>query len=422
MSAPLPVPGFDPATLLSFASAIGVGLLVGVIRERRLPEVAVVAGLRTHALVALAGVTAMWIGTPVFVAALLLVGAMAAMSYRRSRDDDPGLTGEFALVLTVLLGGLALRAPALASALGVVVAGLLYAKAPLHKLSRELISEKELRDGLLLLASALVVLPLIPDRTIGPFDVFNPRTLWKLVVLVMAISALGHIALRASGNRWGLAIAGFFAGFVSSTAATAGFGQRVKASPSLLSSAVGATMLANLASLLLLVPILLAVAPALLPDVALELGAAAAVLLVGGVLGIHKGEDDDVPAPTAESRMFSFRSALVLAAVIVGVLFLSAALGAWLGPRGAIVGTVIAAAAELHAATATLGNLVATGLVDHAGARWALVGRLGTSAVAKTIVAFTAGGPRFGLRVGAGLMLMVAAVAAVLLTGWTRLL
>lgn len=410
---PAPVPGFDPATLLSFASALGVGLLIGVIRERRRPGVEVAAGIRTHSLVALAGAVALWLLPAAFIATLALVGVLAALSYHRGPDQEPGLTGEFGLVLTVLLGGLAVPLPALASALGVVVAVLLYAKAPLHKLSRELISEKELRDGLLLLASAMVVLPLIPDRTMGPFDVFNPRTLWKLVVLVMAISALGHIALRATGDRWGLAIAGFFAGFVSSTAATAGFGHRVRETPSLLSSAVGATMLASLSSLVLLVPILLAVAPALLPLVAPELGAAAGVLLVGGLLGIHRGEGDDVPAPTSESRMFSFRAALVLAAVIAGVLFVSAGLGAWLGPRGAVVATALAAAAELHAATASLGNLFAKGVVDADAARWAVLGMLGASATAKTIVAFTAGGARFGLRVGLGLAAMVAAVAAV---------
>lgn len=414
MTAPA-VPGFDSATLTSLAAALGLGLLVGVVRERRLPEVAVVAGLRTHALVALGGAVALWLHLVAFVATVALVGIMAAISYRGSRDDDPGLTGEIGLVVTALLGGLAVPAPALASALGVVVAGLLYAKGPLHKLSRDLISEKELRDGLLLLASAMVILPLIPDRTIGPYDVFNPRTLWKLVVLVMGISALGHVALRATGNRWGLAIAGFFAGYVSSTAATAGFGQRVRDTPALLSSAVGATMLANLASVTLMVPILLAVAPSLLPEVWMELTAATAVLLAGGMLGIHRGEDGDVPAPTAESRMFSFRAALVFAALIAGVLFLSAALGAWLGPRGAIGGAVVAAAAELHAAVATVGNLFATGRIDADAARWAMLGLLAASAIAKTVVAFASGGARFGWRVGAGLMTMAAAAAAVLL-------
>lgn len=407
--------GFDSGPLLSLATALGLGLLVGAVRERRQPEPAVAAGLRTHALAALAGAVALWLGLGVFAVVVALAGVFAALSYRQSRSQDPGLTGEVALVLTCLLGGLAVSAPALAGGLGVVAAVLLHAKAPLHRLTRELVSERELQDGLILLASALVVLPLVPDRTLGPFDVFNPATLWKLVVLVMAISALGHVALRAAGNRWGLAVAGFFAGYVSSTAAIAGFGQRVRETPGLLSSAVGAAMLANLASLSLFVPILLAVAPALLPVLWLELAAAGAVLLAGGLLGLNRSEDSALPSPTAQTRMFRFSHALAFAAIITTVLFASAALGAWLGPQGAIAAAVLVALAELHAAVATIGHLFRGGVLDAGQARWALLGLLAASWLAKTVVAWTSGGRAYGLRVFAGLGVAVAAVAAVLL-------
>ena len=112
-------------------------------------------------------------------------------------------------------------------------------------------------------------------------------------------------------------------------------------------------MLANLASLSLFVPILLAVSPGLLPVLWPELAAAGAVMLAGGLLGLRRGEDGDVPSPTAQTRMFRFGHALVFAAVIAAVLFVSAALNAWLGPRGAISAAVLAALAELHAAVAT---------------------------------------------------------------------
>ncbi|HEX5755489.1 MAG TPA: MgtC/SapB family protein, partial [Arenimonas sp.] len=189
------LPNLDATLLTSLAAALGIGLLIGTVRERRETRKDVVAGLRTHALTALAGVTALWLGLVVFAVVLALAGVFVAMSYWTSRDHDPGLTGEIALVLTCLLGGLALPQPALAAALGVLTALLLYAKQPLQRLTRELLSEREVQDGLLLLASALVILPLLPNRPLGPFGVFNPATLWTLVVLVMAISAVGHVAL-----------------------------------------------------------------------------------------------------------------------------------------------------------------------------------------------------------------------------------
>ncbi|GAB2499534.1 MgtC/SapB family protein [Arenimonas alkanexedens] len=413
MTDPAALPVFDAAFLLSLGTALGLGLLVGAVRERRRPEPTVVAGLRTHALAALSGAVSLWLGPLVFAVVVALTGLFAAMSYRASQAHDPGLTSEVALVLTTLLGGLAVPVPALAGALGVVVAVLLYAKAPLHRLTRDLLSEREMQDGLVLLASALVILPLVPNRTLGPFDVFNPATLWKLVVLMMAISALGHVALRAAGNRWGLAIAGFFAGYVSSTAAIAGFGQRVRETPPLLSSAVGAAMLANFASLSLFVPILLAVAPGLLAEAWAPLAAAAAVMLIGGLSGLHRSDNAAVPSPTAQTRMFRFSHALTFAAIITVVLFTSAALNAWLGPRGAMLAATLAALAEVHAAVATVGNLFRSGVFDAEQARWGLVGLLAASWLAKSVIAWTSGGREYGLRVLLGLGAAVAAAALV---------
>ena len=399
--------------LLPLATALGLGLLVGGVRERRKGGGwRIAAGLRTHALASLAGVVGAWLGMPVLVAVLLLVGTFAAMSYFRTGEQDPGLTSEVALVLTTLLGAMALTLPALAAGLAVVLAVVLHAKASMHRLAREWLSEREVHDGLILLASALVVLPLLPDRTLGPFAVFNPRKLWLLVVLVMAISALGHVALRAIGNRWGLAIAGFFAGYVSSTAAVAGFGQRVRETPGVLAPAVGAAMLSNLASLTLFVPIILALAPTLLPVIAAPLVAAAAVVLAGGVLGIRFGGIDASAAPTSEARMFRFRHALVFALVVTGVLFVSAALNHWLGARGAITAAVLTALAEVHAAAATVANLFAGGVLDARQARWTVVGLLAAGALSKSVLAFVSGGRAYGVRVAIGLVAMVAAAGA----------
>ena len=406
---------FDLETAKALGTALGVGLLVGAVRERRQADGARVAGLRTHALAALAGAVGLWLDPRVLLVTVALVGVFVAMSYRQTRESDPGLTSEIALVAVCLLGAVAMRAPPLAAGLGVVMAVLLYAKQPLHRLARERLSEREVSDGLVLLASALVVLPLIPDRTLGPFNVFNPSQLWTLVVLVMAISALGHVALRLVGNRWGMAMAGFFAGYVSSTAAVAGFGQRVRETPALRRPAVGAALLANLASLSLFVPILMAVSPALLEALWLELAAAGAVLAVGGLLGLRGDAADGVEPPTAQTRMFQFRHALVFAAVITAVLFLSAAINAWLGPRGAMAMAVVAALAELHAAVATVGNLFAGGLLSQEEARRGLVGLLLASGLAKTGVAWASGGGGYGLRVGAGLAASVLAALAVLL-------
>src|SRR5690606_18291321 len=223
------------------------------------------------------------------------------------------------------------------------------------------------------------------------------------------------------------------------------------------SSAVGATLLANFASLSLLVPVMLAVAPALLRAVAPELVAAGTVLLAGAALGCHRGEQADAPPPTADTRMFRsgqalglaagrvrlavaalgfdrgeqpdappptadtrmFRigQALGLAALIAGVLFLAQVAAQWLGPKAALGAALLTALAELQAAAATVATLFGNGTIDAGQARWAVIGLFAASALAKSVVAFASGGAAFGIRIAVGLGAMTAAALAVALRG-----
>lgn len=404
--------------LTGLAAALGLGLLIGLVRERS-GHPALIAGLRTHALTALGGALAFWMGLPVFVVALLLVGLLVAIGYRRTLDEDPGVTGEMALLLTLLLGGLAVLQPALAAGLGVVVAGLLYAKGALHRLARDTLGEQEVHDGLVLLAAALVVLPLLPGHAVDPWGVLEPYALWRLVVLIMLVGMLGHVAMRLVGARWGLPVAGFFSGFVSSTAAVAGFGRRMRDSPGLRTWLVAAALFSNLASLILFIGLVGAVSPALLVQVWPPLAAAAAVLLGGGVAGLWRAPRDavDLP-PEPQARAFRLRNALALAALIAGVLLVSAVLQDWYGNRGALAAAILVALAEWHAAAASLAQLNAAGNLPVEQARLGLVLVLAASTLAKSVLAFGAGGHAYGLRVAAGLCGMCVAAGASLAL-WT---
>lgn len=397
-----------------YFTALGLGLLIGVVRERQRDHGGhTPAGMRTHTIAALGGAVAWTLGLPVFLVVLGAVGLLAYGSYRLSDASDPGQTGEVALIVTVLLGALAQGAPGLAAALAVLVAILLQAKERLHRLGRDLISEREVRDGLLLAAAALLVLPLLPDEAIGPGGALNPQKLWRLVVLVMGVSALGHVALRVIGSGKGLAVAGFFAGFVSSTAAIAGFGQRVRGSPSLLRPSVGAAMFAALASLLLMFPVLATVSATLLKAVIPALLGFGLVLAIGGALGLRGGSGDE-PAPTQESRMFRFTHALYFAGFMGGVLVVSALLREAFGEAGALATAFLAAIAEVHAAVASIGQLVGQGLMGLETARQAVLAVLAASVIARGAVACVAGGSAYGLRVSVGLG--VAWIAALLAT------
>ncbi len=396
--------------ILGMAAALGIGLLIGIERERSTGDASTpaLAGVRSFALLGLLGAVATLFEPWVLGLLVAGVAALVTVSYVQTAAQDPGITTELAALLVLLLGALGMREPLLASGVGVVTALLLAAKAHLHRFSRELISASEQRDGLLLAAAALVVLPLLPDRAVGPYGVLNPWRVWLLVVLAMGIGALGHVALRLLGGRFGLALAGFFAGYVSSTAATAGFGQRVREEPGRLHAAVAAAMFATLASLTLFLPLLWAVAPDFLRGIAAPLGAAMLVTLVGGLSGLRRGTES-VAQPTANSRMFRFRQALGFALAVSAMLLLSAALNAWLGPGAVLVGTTLAALVEAHASALSLGQLEAGGQLSRNAAVLGFLGVLAASSLSKGVIAWLSGGAAYGIRVAGGLLAMTAA-------------
>jgi hypothetical protein len=207
-----------------FAAALGIGLLIGAERERRKGEgpSRSPAGIRTFMIASLSGAVSLALGgVPLLAITFLGVAGLCAVGYMRTEEQDPGLTTETALLLTVLLGGFALKEPVTASALAVTVAIALMARTRIHHFIRAVLSEEELTDALIFAAAALVVLPLVPDRYVGPFSAINPRTIWKIVILIMSISAGGHIAVRLLGPRFGLPLAGLASGFVSSVATIA---------------------------------------------------------------------------------------------------------------------------------------------------------------------------------------------------------
>ncbi len=407
-----------PSTLFAgLASALGLGMLIGLDRERRKgadhPRAA--AGVRTHALLALAGAVAMLLGAWPLAVTALGVAALALASYLRTARDDNGLTGEVAIVLSFLLGALAIPQPALAAGLGVAVAVLLASKPVLHRLTRDWITEDEMRDLLILAASGLIVLPLLPARPIDPWGVVEPASLGRLALLVMAVGAAGHLALRIVGARWGLPIAGFFAGFASSTAATAGFGQRAKATPAMRTPAIAAAMFANLASLMLFAGILGTASLGLLEQVRWPLLAAGTVLAGAGALGMWHAprEDDALPEKRPAARAFRLSHALLFVAIVAGMLVLSAWLGQRYGSTSVLAAAMFVALAELHAAAASVGQMFHAGTLEPRVARWGVVGLLAASVLAKSVVAVGTGGPAYGWRVAAGLLAMLAAAAGV---------
>ncbi|MCY1275303.1 hypothetical protein D9M68_335200 [compost metagenome] len=214
--------------LLNLATALAVGLLIGTERGwSARAEGELVAGIRTFGLIGLLGglatLLAAHLGAGAWIAALLLLGLLAIAGYlgELRRDGDHGLTSEIAMLLTFLLGSLALLPDSrtLAAAAAVVVALLLSLKSTLHAALHRL-SEAELSGALKLLFISVVLLPVLPNRGFGPWEMFNPYTTWWMVVLIAALGFAAYVAIRLAGTRYGLLLTALLGGIVSSTAMT----------------------------------------------------------------------------------------------------------------------------------------------------------------------------------------------------------
>jgi uncharacterized membrane protein (DUF4010 family) len=337
------------------------------------------------------------------------IALYCAVAYFRTHNEDPGLTSETALLLTVLLGGLAQQQPIAASGIAVLVTVLLAVRTHLHSFIREVLSEQELTNALIFAAATLVILPLTPNRYLGPFGAINPRTIWKIVILMMSISAAGHIAVRLLGPRFGLPIAGLASGFVSSTATIASMAQRTVLEPTLARPAVAGAVLSTVATIIQMGVVLAATSGPTLYALRLPLIAAGMAAVLYGAVLTFLSLRYRAPERAPTGRAFSLTTALFFAGIITAVLVLSAALNAWLGQRGVLAAAAVAGFADAHAAAVSVASIVAANKLTAREAIVPILAGLTTNTVSKIFIASTTGGRRFAIQVIPGLLLVVAA-------------
>lgn len=402
---------FDPF-ILNLALALGIGLLIGAERERRKGEgpSRSPAGIRTFTVASLAGAISFIVGGElVFAIATAGVIILTTVAYWRGDDDDPGLTTEIALIVTTLLGGLSTQKPALAAGLAVTVAGLLAARSRLHHFVRSVITEDELKDALILAGATLVVLPLAPDRPIGPYGALNLHSIWILVILVMAISAAGHVAVRMLGTRVGLPLAGLASGFVSSTATIGAMAALAAKTTDALAAAVAAAVLSTVATIVQMAIVLAAASMTTLQILSVPLSCAGFAAVVYGTIFTIQALQQKAESETQSARAFSLTAAVAFALTLSSILVVSAALQEWFGETGIVAAAALAGFVDTHSAAISVASLVASGKMKAVDAVFPILAGLSTNTISKMFLAGFSGGRSFGLRVMPGLILVALA-------------
>jgi len=222
----------DLAVLRDFGTALLIGGLIGVEREKRnTREGYGVAGLRSFVLLSQLGAIGGWLGmrlgSPWILGATLLAAAAVVLAgYATSTKKYPdslGITTELAALVVCLLGALVTTGyRELAIGLAVTTAALLAYKQPLHDLVGRL-GWNDVLVGLRLLLATFIVLPLLPNEAIDPWGAINPYTLWLLVLLISGLSLVGYVVTRWLGPGKGIGATAAAGGLVSSTAVTLTF-------------------------------------------------------------------------------------------------------------------------------------------------------------------------------------------------------
>jgi uncharacterized membrane protein (DUF4010 family) len=405
-----------PAAAVALAVALGCGLLIGVERERRKgsgPGRAL-AGVRTFALVSLLGAVAMLVGAAwLTLVGAAFVAALAVAAAWRDRSGDPGVTTEIALLLAYLIGALCTANPLLAAALAVTVTALLAGRERMHHFARQWLQPAELRDGIVLGALALIAVPLMPDRPLwGP--VLNPRTIVTLLVVLLAIQALAHLCRRLLRARQALMLSALASGFVSSTATIATLGADVRRGQAAAWQAAGAALLSCVATLLQLLAVAAAVQPAWLAVLWLPALAGAALAFLWGAWMVRGAAARRLTTPDGSvdtQRMFSLRSAALVAALLTGVQAGVYALTLWLGNGGLLAATWLAALVDLHSAAAAV---LAQAPAATAPTRIALMVALAVHALTNCVTAWLSGGRAYAGALAPGLLVHTALAVGLL--------
>ena len=398
-----------------FSLSLGIGLLMGLERER---NPAARAGLRTFGLVALLGTVAALLGektgSPWLLAVgLLLVGVMTIAAYVTHPDpQDPGTTTVVAVLLCFVYGAMVWYGfRTYAVMLAIVTTMLLYFKAELRLFSQKL-TRKDLISILQFGVLSLVILPILPNADMGPYDALNPAQIWWMVVLISGVSLAGYAALRIVGQHHGAPILGILGGLASSTATTLVFSRHAASGAHLLRLATVVILLANLVVLVRLAIYGAVLQPGLLPILLPPL-AVGLVLGAGFIVAVWRGLQPRDDLPELElSNPAEIRTALSFGAVYGLVLIVSAALSDYAGSKGLYLVAVVSGLTDVDAIT--LSSLRLYGLEKLSANQTVTAILIATlsNLVFKLGIVATVGGALLTRRVGAGFGLIATGLVA----------
>jgi uncharacterized membrane protein (DUF4010 family) len=415
---------FDLELALRFGAALGLGLLLGLERERKRDAELLFGGVRTFALIALLGALGAFLERELnqgwlVLAAFLAVSALVVVSYTTTAArGELGITTEISALLAFIVGALCgWDKVGVASVVTVVCLLLLTLKDYLHRLARR-VEIEDVEATLKFAVISLIILPLLPNETFGPppVDVINPYKIWLMVVLIAGLNFLGYVLVKVFGNEHGLVVTGILGGLVSSTAVTLSFSQRSRQEPAMSSAFVLAIVVAWTIMFLRVVVIVGMVNPALAGGVAMALGLMAAAGLLVSLVLWRRTRFHGKGVVTAGTNPFELGEAIKFGLLFGVVTVVARAAEVYLGETGLYIAGALAGLTDVDAISLSMANLAAAEPENLTIAARTIVIAVVSNTLTKTGMAVFLGAPalRRTLLLATLPLLIAAAVGAVI--------
>jgi uncharacterized membrane protein (DUF4010 family) len=388
---------------LHFAVALGLGLFLGLERERDKPEQLRFAGVRTFGLIALCGALSgyvelalglPWLSLAIFAAVAALVVVSYAMT---TRGGNVGATTEFAALVTFLLGVLCLHDQLLlAGALGVATGAVLSLRDRLHALAKR-ISTEDVEATVKFTVLALIVLPLVPNRTFGPppLDALNPFKICLMIVLISAVDFASYVLVKVLGAEHGIGVSGLLGGLVSSTALTLSLARRSRNEQAASSALALGILLAWTVMFVRVIVLSIALAPALASRMLVGEGVPTLAALALALWMWRKHHKDKTGTVEAGSNPFELTQAIKFGLLFALVTLASKAAQHALGTSGLYATGALAGSVDVDAITISMTGIAQSGSTQLDVAAHTIQIAALSNTLVKGGFAFALGSPQF---------------------------
>lgn len=358
---------YDDLTTLGVA--FGLGLLVGIQRETPKNDM---AGVRTFTLITILGVMAGFLtreyenpfilpALGLSIAALLIIANV--LKSKSNTELDVGQTTEVAALLMFAVGAYLVEGSQIIGVIiGTSIAILLYVKEHLHGFIEKL-KPKDLSAIMTLAGIALVILPILPDKNYGSYEVINPRNIWLMITLIVGISVFGYFIYKLFGKKTGIISNGILGGLISSTATTVSYARKTAESAEISKLAVFVIITASTVSFIRVLFEVGIVIPNHLNVIAVPIGVVIIVMAVISLLLFYlinkdDSEGEEMPEPDNPAQ---FKSALIFG-LLYGVILLAVAFTKEkFGNDALYVVAIISGLTDVDAITLSLSQLIKEG-------------------------------------------------------------